>query len=58
MDVIDRNVEWTGIARREVTALMAQYERLLFEKRRDVSQAKLDAFLRRPLVDEPHPSRS
>ena len=55
MEDIDLNVERARITRRKMTSLMAQYKQLIFEKRRDASQAKLDAFFRRPLLDEPHP---
>ena len=58
MEDIDPNVEWAGITRCKMTALMAQYEQLLFGKRRDASQVKLGTFFRRPHFGEPRPGTS
>ena len=63
LEEIDPNVERSGLVRRKVTAVCAPYEQLLYEKRRDAQQSRIDKFfLRTPRQsfseDEPGPSTS
>ena len=64
LEEIDRNVERTGLSRRRVAAELAQYDQLLYEKKRDACQATLNSFLSKascpeaPASDKPHPSTS
>ena len=60
---IDPNVERSGLFRRKVTALCAPYEQLLYEKRRDSQQSKIERFFPRTprqsfSEEEPGPSTS
>ena len=61
---IDPNVERAGLARHKVAVDLAQYDQLLYEKRRDACQATLrDFFLtascpEAPANNEPQPSTS
>ena len=62
LEEVDHDVEWAGLSRRKVMANLAHYERLLYEKRREATQAIPDAFFSRVLLpeasasDEPHTS--
>ena len=63
LEEIDPNVERSGLVRRKVTAVCAPYEQLMYEKRRDAQQSRIDKFfLRTPRQsfseDEPGPSTS
>ena len=63
LEEIDPNVERSGMVRRKITAAVAQYDQLLYEKRRDAQQSRIDKFfLRTPRQsfseDEPVPSTS
>ena len=44
LEEIDPNVKQAGLARRKVAAELAQYDQLLYEKRREACQATLDTF--------------
>ena len=47
LEEVDPDVEWAGLSRRKVMSNLAHYEQLLYEKRREATQATLDVtFLR------------
>ena len=63
LEDIDPNVERSGLVRRKVSAACSTYDQLLYEKRRDAQQTRIDKFfLRSPRQsfseDEPVPSTS
>ena len=64
LEEIDPNVEQAGLAGCKVAVDLAQYDQLLYEKRRDACQATLDTFFSKashpeaPASDEPQPSTS
>ena len=47
LEEIDPNVERSGMVRRKITAACTQYDQLLYEKRRDAQQSRIDTFFRR-----------
>ena len=52
LEGFDPNVERAGPARHKVSAVLAQYDQLLYEKRREASQATLDAFFSKASLPE------
>ena len=60
LEEADPDVEWGRLSRSKMMADLAHYEHLLYEKRREATQAALDAFFLRVSLpeasasDEPH----
>ena len=68
LEEMDPDVEWAGLMRRKELSDLAHYEQILYKKRREATQATLDAFFstallpeasasdKPPANDEPQPS--
>ena len=61
LEEVDPDVEWAGLSRRKVMADLGHHEQLLYEKRREATQATLCAFSTESLPEaaasnEPHTS--
>ena len=62
LEEVDPDIEWAGLTRHRVMSNLAHYEQLLYEKRREATQATLDAFFSTVSLpeastsDEPHTS--
>ena len=60
LEEVDSDVEQAGLSTRKLMSDLAHYKQLLYEKRREATQATLDAFFSKVLLpeasasDEPH----